>query len=133
MRRLATSLFCAATMLTACGSLQPTTTPIPLALPDTIYTTMAPIPIVTVDTLIIEGNTNPRALTIGRFSFQDRVIWIWRGVKDPATRLKIIRHEWCHAVVIEVGLTNHIAPEVTELLCDAIARELVSESSRRRP
>lgn len=106
--------------------------PNPVIVPDTIHTLMRALPVVVADTIPNAPGTGP-GVTIGRFTFQEGRILIWRGIFDPAMRLKIIYHEQCHAILIETGLWNQLNGDVIELVCDAFARERVAAAIRGSP
>jgi hypothetical protein len=47
---------------------------------------------------------------------------------DPQQRQQVLMHEWIHAVLWDVGLTNALTREVEEQLCDAIASAFVAST-----
>src|SRR5688572_32892435 len=102
----------------------------PLVVPDTIHTTVGPIPIVLIDTLKVADST---MYVLGRFSYRNRTIYLRKEITDPIQRWKTLAHEHCHVIVIEAGLYNHIAPDIQELLCDAFASNRVAELLRGKP
>lgn len=101
-----------------------------IVLPDTMHTSMGPIPVTVVDSIHAPEITG---VVIGRYTFWERRIYLHGQIKAPLSALKVLRHEQCHAMLIESGLQRYLPDDLTEALCDMYARELVAEAVRGRP
>lgn len=124
-------IICTALLLCLAACRQPIQhVPTAIAVPDTVYALAGPIPVVLVDSL---ASTDSTGYVVGRYSFYVRELYVRRRITSPHQRLKIIGHEWCHAVALDSGLHNHLEPAFLELLCDAFGTAWAVEYVQRHP
>lgn len=121
MRR--TALLCLA-LLFACRA--PVSLP---PIPQTVPSMLGPVPIVWVDSL---RNTEGRAL-YGGWSGSRRTIYLRSDLKaNPTHAHLVLRHEVCHVILEDFGLSNLLAPETEQALCDGFATYAVAELLQRK-